>query len=177
MKYSINGKNVSMESENIISLRKNKITLPKILTERIQKKDYVLLNGYLRLLDEPMQDKVLSLIEKYEDWQSGIPFAITAFGDVLVWDSNYVFMYKLVEDKVDVILSGFDFFFDNINDKEYQKDFFDLDLYNSAINRLGPLAKDECFTIQPLPKLGGKKEESYLAKGKFIEYLALILML
>ena len=45
------------------------MTLPKILNERIQKKDCSLLNGYLRLLDEPMQNKVLSIIEKYEDWQ------------------------------------------------------------------------------------------------------------
>ena len=152
------------------------MTLQKILNERIQKKDCSLLNGYLRLLDEPMQNKVLSIIEKYEDWQGGIPFAITAFGDVLVWDSNYVFMYKLVEDKVDVILSGFDFFFDNINDKEYQKDFFDLVLYNSAVEKYGALENDECFTIQPLPKLGGKLEINYLSKGKFVEYLALILM-
>ena len=134
-----------------------------------------LLDGYLRFLDEASGKKFESIAQKLSDWQGGIPFAVTAFGDLLVWDGEYIIMYRFADAAVVVILSGDTFFFENLQDKEYQKDFFDLPLYAAAKEKYGALADDESFTFVPVPALGGVKDVGHIEKGKTFEYLSLML--
>ena len=90
--------------------------LPKQINDYTNKS---LLNGYLRFLDDKTRKEYTKILETYYQWEGGIPFAITAFADVLVWNDNYVYKYNLIEDNVSVILSGFEYFFQNIEDDEY----------------------------------------------------------
>ena len=54
----------------------------------------------------------------------------------------------------------------------YQKDFFDLDLFKQARRNIGPLRAEESYIFEPIPALGGAKESLYLSNtGKTWEYL------
>lgn len=149
--------------------------LPNKISTYISTNRQSLLDGYLRFFDKSLQSKFALLAEQYSKWQGGIPFAITAFGDLLVWDGHYIFKYSFVDEKVDVILSGDTFFFENLKDKDYQNEFFDLPLYYEAVKKYGSLEADESFVFEPLPYLGGSKDIEHIGKGKSFEYLSLII--
>ena len=129
--------------------------LNKFLNEYGPKK---LLDGYLQLLDHNASEKYSKLssqiTKEYGDLEI---FAVTAFADLLAWDGNYVYMFKLAEGKVEVIMSGFTFFFSNIKDPDFQSEFFDIELFSQSQRRLGNLGDNECLTFEPLPLLGGEK--------------------
>ena len=146
--------------------------LPKQLNEYSNKS---LMDGYLKLFDENQRKEYSKILETYYQWAGGIPFAITAFADILVWNDNYVYKYNLLDDEVSVILSGFDYFFQNLEDKEYQKDYFELDLYEKCKQKVGELCFDECFVFSPIPALGGAKDSDTVSKGKSLEYVALLI--
>lgn len=146
--------------------------LPEELNKYIDKS---VLNGYLRFLDETMRTEYTKLLENYYQWEGGIPFAITAFADILVWNDKYVYKYNLLDNDVSVILSGFDYFFQNIEDEDYQKDYFELDLYEMCREKIGDLNFDECYTFEPIPALGGSKTTETVSKGKSPEFVALLI--
>ena len=150
------------------------MAIPVELHKYLSEDGNPLLDGYIRFLDEFSRSRFRALASCYEGWSGGEPFAITAFGDLLVWDGSYVLMYRFVDGKVDVILSGFTFFFANVQDPAYQKDFFDLPLFIAAKKKLGQIANDECYTFEPLPMLGGAKDIAHVSKGKAFEYLSMI---
>ena len=53
--------------------------------------------------------------------------------------------------------AGFEFFFDDLMDEMFKKEFFELDLYNAAKAKLGELLYSQCYGFVPLLGLGGKK--------------------
>lgn len=150
------------------------MAIPVELHKYLSEDGSPLLDGYIRFLDQVARSRFAALAARYEGWDGGEPFAITAFGDLLVWDGSYVLMYRFVDGKVDVILSGFAFFFANVQDSVYQEDYFDLQLFRASKEKLGQLAGDECYTFEPLPMLGGTKDIAHVSKGKVFEYLSLI---
>lgn len=151
------------------------MALPAELHKYLSENGRSLLDGYIRFLDETSRSRFESLASRADVWNGGEPFAITAFGDLLVWDGTHVLMYRFVDGRVDVILAGFTFFFANVNDAAYQSDFFDVPLFNAAQKELGPISDDECYTFEPLPMLGGTKDVAHMNKGKTFEYLSLII--
>lgn len=132
-----------------------------------------LLNGYLKLIKPAEYSDFFNALQKQS---AMIPFAITAFGDVLFWsESQYVVLAKLSENSLTIINSGFRFFWDNLSDSSYIADFFpDIALYEDAVNKLGPLAPDECFGLVPLLIAGGVKDIEHLNRVKMKEYIALL---
>lgn len=126
-----------------------------------------LLNGYLQLLDHSERDKYSKLSSPITKGYGNLEvFAVTAFVDLLAWDGNYVYMFKLTEGKVEVIMSGFSFFFPNIEDPDFQSEFFDMELFYQSQHRLGNLLEKECLTFEPLPLLGGEKSVESAKKEK-----------
>lgn len=134
-----------------------------------------LLGGYLTILDT--DERILyttisrPLTKQYGDLEA---FARTAFGDILAWDGKYVFLLKLSEQKTEIILSGFSFFFSNIEDPAYQKEYFELELYAQAVNKLGALTCDECYSFEPLPVLGGAKSVDFIQKCCAKDYISFL---
>lgn len=149
--------------------------LPDNIKDYRKKNKENLLDGYIRFLDEGGRSELLDIVKKSFLWEGGIPFATTAFGDVFVWNDGYIMLYKFTEADYQVILSGSGFFFENIKDTEYQKDFFDYDLYLAALARNGTIGEGECFTIEPIPALGGARELSYIHVGDMNAYLNLVI--
>lgn len=140
------------------------------------KNDLNLLDGYITLFDAEDRTKYSNLVNKlFPQSENHVVIGKTAFCDMLIWDGSHVLLFKPFDDEVVVILSGFGFFFDNIMDKEYQQDYFELNLYTQAIKKLGKLSADECFIFNPIRALGGDKSIENLDKGKTDVYLQFLI--
>lgn len=148
--------------------------LPKNIKEYIRNKKEPLLDGYIRFLGEEEIAEITDIVNGSSVWNGGIPFAVTAFGDVFVWEGGYVFLYQFTDSDYNVILSGTDFFFENIEDEDYQADFFDLALYQKSVDKYGEINESECFILEPVPALGGTRELKYVHVGDMKTYLSLL---
>ena len=138
----------------------------------------LLLGGYIRLLDCAEREQYTHYVEPITTkWENTEVFGLTAFGDLLVWDGRYVHLFRLAEDRSEVISSGFSFFFKNIEDKDYQKDYFDMELFEKAQNRLGPLQGTECFAFEPIPLLGGERTLESITKTTAENYIRFLISL
>jgi len=148
--------------------------LPQELQKHVKGgKGESMLDGYLRFLTLLESERYESLGRSWSRWEDSIPFAVTAFGVLLTWTADgYIMMYRFIDNKAQIILSGASFFEVNVHDPEYQKDFFDLDLFKQARRSLGPLRAEESYIFEPIPALGGARESLYLNNiGKTWEYL------
>lgn len=138
--------------------------------------DLNLLDGYITLFDTEDRTKYSKLVDKhFPQSENHVVIGKTAFCDMLIWDGSHVLLFKPFDNEVIVILSGFGFFFDNIMDEEYQKDFFELNLYSQAVDKLGKLSSDESFIFNPIRALGGDKSIENLDKGKTDVYLQFLI--
>lgn len=151
--------------------------LPDNIKEYIKQSKRDLLDGYIRFLGEEEISAIDKIIQNSSIWEGGLPFATTAFGDVFVWDGGYILLYKFTEVDHNVILSGSTFFFENVDDSGYQKDFFDIELYILAVNKYGKIDHTECYTLEPIPALGGLRELSYVHIGDMKTYLKMVIEL
>lgn len=147
--------------------------LPNNIQDYIKNDGSPLLDGYIRFLDKQSSERIYEIVSKSAIWNDGIPFATTVFGDLLAWEDGYVMLYKMSEEDYTVMLSGSAFFFDNLNDPEYQSDFLQLDLYAEAKSKLGEVKENECYVIEPIPRLGGAREVKYMSVGDLHSYLYL----
>lgn len=134
-----------------------------------------LADGYIRFLNSDKIDEISEILKKSQIWNNGVPFAITVFGDVVAWEDNYIVLYKFTDEDYTIILSGSEFFFTNLQDKTYQQDFFDIELYHEAVKRLGKISREQCYIFEPIPKLGGAREVKYLNIGEFKNYIYILL--
>ena len=148
--------------------------LPDNIRMHIEQQKGDLLNGYIRFLNEDEIAGILAITETSTMWEGGIPFATTAFADVLVWSDGYVMLYKFSEADYNVILSGTTFFLENINDASYQEEYFDMALYLEAVEKCGYVAGLECYTLEPIPALGGAREIAYVHVGDMKTYLNML---
>lgn len=131
------------------------------------------LKGYFIYLSELERDKYARICSKYKKWESGVPFAISVFGEVLEWsDDGYIILYKIMEDSVDVILQGSDYFAQIISDSGIQSEYLEMDKYTSALNQVGELEENECYIFEPIPALGGSKDVNTISKGDRETYLS-----
>ena len=137
-----------------------------------------LLNGYITLFNNDERVHYSDMVDKFfPQSENHTVIGKTAFCDLLIWDENHVLLFKPFDDEVSVILSGFGFFFDNIKDSEYQKDYFELELYEQAVQKLGSLADDESYIFNPVRALGGDKVIENIDKGQTDVYLQMLLEL
>lgn len=130
-------------------------------------------NGYLKVIN-PNEYK--ELVEKtYFQGNVSIPIFATAFGDIITWEKNQflgILKYRYGEN--DVISDGFDFFFEDLQAGEFDKDHFTINKYKEAIDKYGKLEYDECFGYTPILVMGGNESVDNLKKVKIKEHIALI---
>ena len=137
-----------------------------------------LLDGYLSLLSDEEISKYSSVMsKKISTLKSAVVFATSAFGDLFVWDGTYIYLLRLAESRIDVILSGFTFFYQNIMDIEYQKDMFDLDRFYAVQNEVGEICNGECYIYEPIPIFGGNMSVDTVRIGNREEYIRFLLAL
>jgi hypothetical protein len=151
--------------------------LPRELKNYLDaKNDLDLLDGYITLFADEDRIKYSKLVDRqFPQSENYIVIGKTAFCDILIWDGSHILLFKPFDNEVAVILSGFGFFFDNILDVEYQKDYFELDFYTQAVDKLGRLDCGECFIFNPIRALGGEKTIDNISKGNAEVYLQFLL--
>lgn len=152
--------------------------LPDTLINAFSNKLETSVKKYFRLIPEENQEKYLKACEKYSKWQSGIPFAIGVFGEILSWsDDGYVILYNFPYDKVHVIIKGESYFTLIMNDKSTQEECMDLETLQKAEEKIGELKHSECYIFEPIPALGGNKNIENISKGDALTYINLIVQL
>lgn len=139
-------------------------------------KDYGIgsfLYGYLRIINP---DEYLTLIkDTYFRGDVSVPLFITAFGDIITWGKNeYVGIVNYKNGTFDIIIKSMKNFSRCLEENYFINKFFEISLYNEAINLMGDLDIDECFGYVPLLGLGGNKNLENLKKVKTREHIELI---
>lgn len=130
--------------------------LPDNIKEHIKKGGKDILDGYIRFLDENSIEEIKAILEKSPMWEGGIPFATTVFADVFVWNREYILLYKFTEADYNVILSGSKFFFANVDDIEYQKDFLMWIYMLWRLESLAGLPVQNVIQLNPFQHLAGQ---------------------
>lgn len=132
-----------------------------------------LLDGYLKLTDP--EDYRSLLCDSYVLGDDAIPIFVTAFADIVTWErGRYIRMVRFRDGTFQGMAAGFNFFWGDLGSGAFDRQFFDLALYKSAVDLHGPLQFDECFGFVPLLGLGGRKSADCLRKVKIKEHIALI---
>lgn len=149
--------------------------LPAQVNEAIKKyPDHKLLNGLIRLVEPAVLYPILK--EGYTHAEEAVPFAITAFGDILIWERDrYLYKVSLRRQRTELLAAGADYFFEDLNDPEYAAEHFETELFSVAVQTLGPLSDSECYGFVPLEALGGAADVEHMEKVQYREYLSLIL--
>lgn len=146
--------------------------LPYELTEALRTKSITSASqGYWRFKNP---SELQSSLPSHSATTNMIPFAISVFGDIMVWDQDaYVKVVQSVIPTAKMISSGCKFLLSNMEDSTYQDEYFDMSLYKIALSKLGPISSEECYGCMPIPALGGSFDAEHLEICKWKEYLAI----
>lgn len=148
---------------------------PNIM-KQIEAGTETILDGYIRFLNPNVPNESLSVLRNSNVFSGDIPFATTAFGDIFTWtEDGYIRFYKLVDGISTIIMFGDKFFFQNVEDADFQSEYFDINLYYQAKSKYGPLSQNQCYTFVPIPALGGAKKLESIQTGDLSAYLLLLL--
>lgn len=131
------------------------------------------LGGYLKSVNPEVFEEVLK--EGSQRFQDGIVLFATGMGDLIIWSNNYVRVLNYRYGRIDTIMAGFDFFFDDLNDIGFREKDLKWAPYEEAVNLLGTTEYDECFGYVPLLGLGGSEKVENLEKVKLIEHILIII--
>lgn len=145
--------------------------LPEKISRQVEAGS-VLLDGMIRFVAPDQLDPILK--EGYVHAEEAVPFAITAFGDILTWErGRYIYKVSLRQGTTHALAAGLDFFFDDLEDPEYAAEHFEMQLFYAAREKLGELSDSECYAFVPLEALGGFTDAEHLKKMPYREYLYL----
>ena len=124
-------------------------------------------NGFIQLVNPDDYDFVFKYIDKL--LEPSIVFAITAMGDLLIWEGNKNWTIAPNEGnrvkQIDVrkcksrVIGGIDFVFDILLGDDYGisgKNFFDSKPYLDIKDKLPTLEYGQCYGYVPALVLGGK---------------------
>ncbi|MBS4770402.1 DUF1851 domain-containing protein [Carnobacteriaceae bacterium zg-ZUI240] len=160
------------------TIDKYRFILPEMIIDFWEKYGIAtLLNGYLTSINP--DDFKMFISETFVLGEEAIPVFVTAFGDIIVLtrynnEYNMFYIVKYKDGYGQAMLGASKFFFQLLSDDYFLSKYFEISLYQKAIQRLGNLNYMQCFTFVPLLALGGSKKVMNLEKGGIIEYLMII---
>lgn len=132
-------------------------------------------DGFFRVINPDEYMDVLK--ESYYCYEKCIPIIVTAFGDLIVWESDgCAVILHYTTCNTNVLDVDFDIFFYKLEDVKYSiKDFEEegmpIGLYKKAVKEFGPLGFDECFGYKKPLKEGGKRTISNIMKTNSKDYM------
>lgn len=122
----------------------------------------IYMDGFLRIVNpEELNDFIEANVEVATP---SIPFAVTAFGDVLLWlNDGYVECINFRKGYRDIVESGMNLFLnDTLLDFDYTMKELRAEQYVEAKKTLGIPAYDQCYGYVPLLALGGSERVANL---------------
>jgi hypothetical protein len=129
--------------------------------------------GYLKIVNP--DDFEESLKEIYSPvFKNPIVMFATGMSDLIIWENNYTVLLNCRYGLSKVIESGFQYFLEDVQDKEFVNDELKGANYFIAKDQLGKIAFDECYGYVPLLGLGGSEKVENLQKVKIKEHLSII---
>lgn len=132
-----------------------------------------IVNGYLKIVNPGDFDDLLK--EAYSPvFKKPVVMFATGMADLIIWENNYTVLLNFRHGISRVIESGFQYFLEDINDKEYIDDELEGANYFKAKDQLGETAFDECYGYVPLLGLGGAEKVENLQKVKIKEHISII---
>ncbi|MFY4775061.1 T6SS immunity protein Tdi1 domain-containing protein [Metabacillus sp. RGM 3146] len=132
-----------------------------------------ILEGYLKVINPEIFGELLN--EVYTRSEDAVPLFITSMGDIIVWEKErYLNLLNFRKNTVKVISAGFDFFFEDLNDKSFIDEELDWQPYPEAVEKYGEPDYDECFGYAPIFGLGGPEKVENLKRVKLVEHIYLI---
>ncbi|MGN0631733.1 MAG: T6SS immunity protein Tdi1 domain-containing protein [Ruminococcus sp.] len=162
---------LNMEREIVEKYRK---VIPQKLLELWENNGLgMFMDGYLKTINPDEYKGILN--ESYFNAANSIPIMATAFGDIITWEENkYVGLVRYKYGTSEIMISNYDLFLVLLNDNSFVNKFFQIDLYDKAVEKHGTLNYDECFGYVPIFALGGKATIEQVKKVKIREHIALI---
>lgn len=134
------------------------------------------LDGYLKVVN-PNEFKDL-LHEVYSNkYENPLVLFATAMSDLIIWENNYLILLDFRHGISKVLESGFDYFIDDLTDKEFLDEDLKWNPFKKAKMRLGELEYDECYGYVPILAAGGAEKVENLQKVKIKEHLSIIAQL
>jgi len=151
--------------------------LPTKIVEQIRDSaNNKLLDGCIRFVETDQLTPILKAGYIHAD--EAVPFAITAFGDILTWEKGkYICKVSFIKCSTEVLAAGTKYFFDDLTDPDYVSEKFDIELYRHMKTGLGSLNGDECYGYVPLIPLGGDINTAHIRRVKYREYLYLAIQM
>ena len=130
-------------------------------------------NDFLKVINP---DNYMDVLERsYLRYEQAIPIFTTAMGDIIVWEKDkYINLLNFRKGYVNVVSSGFEFFFDDLEDNDFMNDELMWQPYSEAISKFGPPDYDKCFGYSPLLGLGGAEKINNLKKVRLKEHILII---
>ncbi len=155
-------------------LEKYRALLPPKLISLWQDQGFgTMAGGYLKVVNP--EDFEEQLKEVYSPvYKNPVVMFATGMADLIIWENNYTILLNLRHGLSKVIESGFQYFLEDVLDKDFVNDELDGAQYFEARERSGEPAFDECFGYVPLLGLGGAEEVKNLQKVKIKEHISLI---
>lgn len=145
--------------------------LPEKISRQVESGG-ILLDGMIRFVAPEQLEPILK--EGYAGAEDAVPFAVTAFGDILTWEEErYIYKVSLRQGKADALAAGTNFFFEDLKDPEYAAEHFEMSLFFAAREKLGKLSDSECYAFVPLKALGGFEDIDHMEKMPYRQYLYL----
>ena len=122
----------------------------------------IYMNGFIRLINP---DDFLDIItDNVETATESIPFAVTAFGDILLWlKDDYVELISFRKEYRKIVESEIDFFFnDTLPHYEYVLSELKSEMYPEFVDKLGVPTYGQCYGYFPLLALGGSESVDHI---------------
>lgn len=142
-------------------------------------------NGFIRFVNPDEYNEFLKYCKTY--LEPTLVIAVTAMGDLIVWEGNQnatvaanegnrYALFSFTKGKKEILGTKPVVINRIIGDKEFTADrgYFDSKIFYLAKETLGNLAFDECYGFEPLLALGGSEKISNLKIVKTREYLDII---
>lgn len=132
------------------------------------------MDGYLKIVNPAQFQGILH--EYYLPFmEPATVFGVTAFGDLLVWEREWVKQVNLRRGKGENQGSRITSFFNTILAKwDNAGPELDAEQFRPALERLGECAFDECYGYFPALALGGSEKVENLQKVKLREHISML---
>lgn len=132
-------------------------------------------SGYIKSINPGEYEDILtSGSNRFTD---AIVLFVTALGDLIIWSDGYVRVLNFRYGVNDTIMAGFDFFFEDIIDENFQKKYLKSDQYTQALEILGKPDYAEGYGYFPLLGAGGTEDVNRLQKVLIKEHILTIISL